>query len=139
MKRSILRFFSNKCAITPVLSSLLLTVVAVGAMALATTATYVITTNMKETMGERIIVEDLWFNPSAETIEICVRNVGKIAIQVSAIYVNNTPQFHNTFSILEVGTYQWINISCSWVPRSLYHIDIVTVRGSHAGGYSEAP
>jgi len=59
MTRKLKRFFWDKRAITPVLSNLLLTVVAVAAMSIATTATYVITTNLKETMSERIIIEDL--------------------------------------------------------------------------------
>lgn len=45
------RFLSDKRAITPVLSSLLLTVVVVAAMSIAISAGYVITTNMKETMS----------------------------------------------------------------------------------------
>jgi len=61
MKR-LMKIFLNKRAITPVLSNLLLTVVAVAAMSIATTATYVITTNLRETMGERVIIEDVWFN-----------------------------------------------------------------------------
>ena len=62
MKKLIKRFLCDKRAITPVLSSLLLTVVAVAAMAIATSATYVITTNLRENMSERVIVEDVWFN-----------------------------------------------------------------------------
>ena len=47
--------------ISPVLSSLPLTVIAVVGMSIAMTATYVITGNLRETMGERFIVEDVWF------------------------------------------------------------------------------
>ncbi len=56
--------FTDRRAITPVLSSLLLTVVAVAAMAIATTATYVVTTGLRDEMSERVIVEDMWFNTS---------------------------------------------------------------------------
>jgi hypothetical protein len=50
-KRRLLRLFMDKRAITPVLSNLLLMVVAVAAMSIAAATTYVITTNLRETMG----------------------------------------------------------------------------------------
>ena len=89
MTRKFRRFFHDKRAITPVLSNLLLMVVAVAAMTIATTATYVITTNLRETMGERLIAEDLWFNPSGN-ISIHILNVGKTPVQISTVYVNHT-------------------------------------------------
>ena len=47
MKR-LKRLLLDKRAITPVLSHLLLTVIAVSVMSIATSATYVITTNLRE-------------------------------------------------------------------------------------------
>ena len=121
------------------LSNLLLTVVAVAAMSIATTATYVITTNLRETMSERIIVEDLWFNNSTGDISVYLRNVGKVAVHVSATYVNHTSQsFTSPFS-LEIGEHGWLNISYSWSSGSLHYVYIVTTRGTHVGGYYKAP
>ena len=77
----------NKRAITPVLSSLLLTVIAVAGMSIAVTATYVITDGLHDNMGERLIVEDVWF--TSGQVSLYVRNVGKIAIEIDAVYVNN--------------------------------------------------
>jgi hypothetical protein len=132
------RFFRDKRAITPVLSNLLLMVVAVGAMAIATTATYVITSNLRDTMSERIIVEDFWFNnPSCMCVYL--RNVGKVAIYVSAVYVNEIPTNLNRPFSLEIGASGWVNISYSWVSGSLYYVNIVTTRGTHVGGYYKAP
>jgi hypothetical protein len=134
-----LRFFHDKRAITPVLSNLLLMVVAVAAMTIATTATYVITTNLRETMGERLIAEDLWFNPSGY-ISIHMLNVGKTSVQVSAVYVNHTKySFAPTLFILEVSEHGWLNISCSWASGNVYHVDIVTKRGYHVADYYKAP
>ena len=81
MKKKFKQFLRDKRAITPVLSHLLLTVVAVAIMSLATSATFMITTNLRETMGERVIVEDVWFNSAAGTIDVYVSNVGKSYIQ----------------------------------------------------------
>ena len=133
------RFLHDKRAITPVLSNLLLMVVAVAAMAFATTATYVITTNLRENMSERIIAEDVWFNNSTNSINVYLRNIGKVAVQVSAVYVNNTPQSFNSPFNLEMGAHSWLNISYSWVSESLHHVDVVTNRGTHVGGYYKAP
>lgn len=135
--RRLWRIFLNKRAITPVLSNLLLMVVAVAAMSIAATATYVITNNLRETMGERIIVEDLWFNPSTGKISVYLRNVGKVSVQVSKVYVNHTSQAFTPL-ILEVGEHGWLNITYSWIPNKVYYIDIVTARGTHVGGYYKA-
>lgn len=139
MARKLKRLFGNKRAITPVLSNLLLTVVAVVAMSIATTATYVITTNLKETMSERIIIEDSWFNPSTGNISVYLRNVGKVAVHVSVVYVNHTSQsFTSPFS-LEINEHGRLNVSYSWSSCSLYYIDVVTTRGTHVGGYYKTP
>lgn len=138
--RRLFRVFRNKRAITPVLSNLLLMVVAVAAMSIAATATYVITTNLRETMGERLIIEDVWFNNASGTNQISVylRNVGKVPIRISGVYINHTRQHSPTLN-LEVGEHGWLNVSYNWAEGSLYHLDVVTTRGSHVGGYYKAP
>ncbi|MDH5374187.1 MAG: hypothetical protein OEZ21_01760 [Candidatus Bathyarchaeota archaeon] len=140
MARKLRRFFRDKRAITPVLSNLLLTVVAVAAMSIATTATYVITTNLRENMSERVVIEDLWFN-STGNINVYLRNVGKVAVHVSAVYVNHTSKSFTPPLSLEIGEHGWLNILVSdgWVSGSLYYADIVTTRGTHVGGYYKAP
>jgi len=132
-------FLNNNRGVTPVLSSLLLTVVAVAAMAIATTATYVITNNLRDTMSERVIIEDVWFNSQTRTIDVYIRNIGKTAIQVKAVYVNYTSQnFTKPFN-LEIGQHKWLSIYEVWIPGSLYHVNMVTTRGTHVEEYSTAP
>lgn len=133
------KIFSDKRGITPVLSSLLLTVVAVAAMSIATSATYVITTNLRETMSERIIVEDVWFNNYTNSIDIYVRNVGKVAVYILAVRINGTSQSLTNPFRLEISEHQWLNISQNWVPNSLYYIDVLTTRGTQVAAYYEAP
>lgn len=138
MAKKLKRILWDKRAITPVLSNLLLTAVAVTAMSIATTATYVITTNLRETMGERLTVEDLWFNPSGG-VSIYIRNVGKTSVQVTAAYVNHTNySFTPTRFVLEVDEHGWLNVSCSWVSGNVYYVDIVTIRGYHVADYYNA-
>jgi hypothetical protein len=132
------RFLRDKRAITPVLSSLLLTVVAVAAMAIATSATYVITTNLRENMSERVIVEDVWFK-DATHMAVYVHNIGKVAIRVSNVYVNHTSQSYNSPFRLELNKHGWLNIEYNWSSGDLYYIDIVTNRGTHVASYYKAP
>ena len=139
MKKFFKRFLRDKRAITPVLSHLLLTVVAVAIMSLATSATFVITTNLRETMGERVIVEDVWFNSAAGTVDVYMRNVGKADIQVSSVYVDHVGQSFNGPFSLEVNKHDWLRIAYSWDSAESYYIDIVTTRGTHIASYYKAP
>ena len=129
-------FSRNKRGVTPVLSNVLLTVVAVAAMSLATSATYVITENMRQIMGERVIAEDVWF--TSDGISVYVRNVGKVAIEVSSVYVNFTSQSFTPLT-LEVGEHEWISVTLDWDADSLYHINVVTSRGTKIVDYYRAP
>jgi FlaG/FlaF family flagellin (archaellin) len=139
VKKLVKRFLCDKRAITPVLSHLLLTVVAVAMMSLATSATFVITTNLRETMGERVIVEDVWFNSAAGTVDVYMRNVGKADIQVSSVYVDHVGQSFNGPFSLEVNKHDWLRIAYSWDSAESYYIDIVTTRGTHIASYYKAP
>jgi Flp pilus assembly pilin Flp len=136
MAKTLKRFFRDKRAITPVLSNLLLTVVAVAAMAVATTATYVITTNLKDIMSERLIVEDLWFS-SPNEVSIYLYNIGKVSVHFSTVYINSMP-FTTSFN-LEPSGHGWLNISVSWSSGNVYHVDVVTSRGTHVGDHYKAP
>lgn len=131
--RNILR---NRRGITPVLSSLLLMVIAVAAMSLAITATYVITDNLHDTMGERFIVEDVWF--STGQISIYLRNVGKVSISIAAVYVNHTSQLFTSLE-LEENKHGWLNVTYSWSSNSVYYINVVTIRGTKVVDYYTSP
>lgn len=141
MKRFVKRFMRNKRAITPVLSHLLLTVVAVAVMAIATSATFVITTNLRNNMSERVIVEDVWFHNATGTVDmyVYVHNVGKVSIEVSAVYVNHVRQSFSEPFRLGLNGHDWLSIDCDWNSGDVYHIDLVTSRGTHVAGYYKAP
>ena len=131
------RLLRDKRAITPVLSSLLLTVVAVAAMAIATSATYMITANLKDNMSERAVVEDVWFK-SGNQIGLYVYNTGKVSIHVSAVYVN-TSRVELGFSFtLGLNKHGWLNVPYNWNSGDLYYVDIVTSRGTHIASYYKA-
>jgi len=127
----------NKRGITPVISNLLLMVIAVAAMAIATTATYVITGNLRDTMGERFIVEDVWFGQNNE-VAIYLRNMGKTTIEITAVYTDHISGSFTPFK-LEVGEHGWLNMTYSWRSESVYHIAIFTNRGTEVADYYRAP
>ncbi|MEA2089444.1 MAG: hypothetical protein U9O89_01610 [Thermoproteota archaeon] len=127
----------SKKGITPVLSNLLLTVVAVAAMSIAATATYVISNNLRENMGERFIVEDVWFKTGGE-IGIYIRNTGKVSIEVASVYLNRTPQLLTQVEF-GVGEHGWLNITYDWNPSSVYHLNVVTKRGTRVEDYYKTP
>ena len=126
----------NRRGITPVLSSLLLTVIAVAGMSIAVTATYVITDELHESMGERLIVEDVWFTTGQ--ISLYLRNVGKVSIKVVAVYVNRTDQSFTSLE-LEQDKHGWLNVTYSWSADSAYEIKVVTKRGNNVVDYYMSP
>jgi hypothetical protein len=125
------RFLHDKRAISAVLSHLLLTIVAVALMSLAASATYVITTDLRHNMGERVAVEDVWFNPETNSVDVFLGNVGKVDFQVEAVYINHVSQaFHNfSLKVDEEGSFS-VDFG-DWKPGEVYYIDIVTSRGNH--------
>jgi hypothetical protein len=133
------KMLKNKRGITPVISNLLLLVVAVAAMSVATTATYIITGNLRDTMGERFIVEDVWFKQDGQKeIAIYLRNVGKVTVEMSSVYINDTSQSFTPFE-LQIGDHRWLNLTYSWSSESVYRIFIMTNRGTEVADYYKAP
>jgi hypothetical protein len=134
-----MKILKNKRAITPVVSNLLLMIIAVAAMSIAATATYVITGNLRDTMGERFIVEDVWF-VGGNGIAIYLRNVGRKAIRISAVYVNFTSRSVTPHPFeLDFGEDGWLNVTHSWSSQSVYHVKIVTKRGTKLADCYKAP
>lgn len=128
----------NRRGITPVLSSLLLTVIAVAGMSIAIGATYVITDGLHDNMGERLIVEDVWFRSGQGQVSLYVRNVGKVSINVAAVYVNHMSKSFTSLE-LEPGKHGWLNVTYRWTPDSVYEINVVTRRGTKVVDYYMSP
>ncbi len=137
MERKNMRKLSrNRRGITPVLSSLLMTVIAVAGMSIAITATFVITDGLHDNMGERLIVEDVWFTPTQ--VSLYLRNVGKVSIEVAAMYINRTDQSFTPLE-LEQNKHGWLNVTYSWSSDSMYEIKVVTRRGTTVVDYYMSP
>ncbi len=131
------KLLRNKKGVSPVLSSLLLTVIAVAGMSIAVSATYVITNGLHDNMSERVIVEDVWFN-STDQISVYVRNIGRIKIDIDAVYVNQVKQDFTALE-LEQDKHGELAIGYSWSPDAEYEIKIVTGRGTIVANYYISP
>jgi hypothetical protein len=90
-------------------------------------------------MGERLLVEDVWFEEGNNEIDINVRNVGKVSIQVAAVYVNNIGQLFNSPFNLEINENDWLTVDLGWISEEVYYIDILTKRGTHIASHYKAP
>jgi hypothetical protein len=138
-RKNVRKLSRSRRGITPVLSSLLLTVIAVAGMSIAITATYIITDELHDNMGERFIVEDVWFTgDSNDTISLYLRNVGKISIKVAAVYVNRYDQLVAPLE-LEQGKHGELNVTYEWSAESAYEIKVVTRRGTQVVDYYMSP
>jgi hypothetical protein len=126
----------SRRGITPVLSSLLMTVIAVAGMSIAIAATYVITDGLHDNMGERLIVEDVWF--TSDQVSLYLRNVGKVSVNVAAVYIDRIDQSFTALE-LEQGEHGWLNITYSWSADSAYEIKVVTRRGTNVVDYYMSP
>ena len=127
----------NRRGVTPVLSSLLLTIIAVAGMSIAITATYVITDELHDSMGERLVVEDVWFTTD-DQISLYLRNVGKVSVEVVAVYVNRTEQSFTPLE-LEEDSHGWLDVNYSWSADSVHEIKVVTKRGTNVVDYYVSP
>jgi len=130
------RLWRNAKAITPVLSNVLLMLIVVAGMSIAITATYVITGNLRDTMAERFTVEDVWFTTGK--IAIYLRNTGKVSISIAAVYVNHTSQSFTALT-LEIKGHGWLNVTYAWSADTVYHINIVSSRGTQVVDYYKSP
>ena len=126
----------SRRGITPVLSSLLMTVIAVAGMSIAITATYIITDSLHDNMGERLIVEDVWF--TSDQVSLYLRNVGKVSVKVDAVYIDRIGQSFTALE-LEQGKHGWLNVTYSWSADSAYEIKVVTRRGTNVVDYYMSP
>jgi archaellum component FlaF (FlaF/FlaG flagellin family) len=104
-----------------------------------------------QALQERIVIENVYFNKSANSILLFVRNVGVEEIRVVAIYVNGTaltPQGTGAWlctgplpRTITVGGVCEFNLGwgLSWVSGSTFNLVVSSARGNRATSTSRAP
>jgi len=97
--------------------------------------------NATEEIQERFIIEDVWFTSENENknneIHIYVRNVGRIAINITTVTINETSRPVSLY--LNVGEHDWLNLTQSWNYDTTYYIVVETSRGNTVEGYYKSP
>jgi hypothetical protein len=105
-------------------------------MSIAVSATYVITENLHDNMGERLIVEDVYFTTGQ--VSMYLRNVGKVSVKIASVYVDRTSQSFTSLE-LEQDQHGWLNVTYSWSADSVYEIKVVTGRGTKVVDFYATP
>jgi flagellin-like protein len=88
------RLFKNKKAVSPVIATVLMILVTMAGMTILFGFVISYSDSYKAGIGssikESLIIEDVWFrgSGSSSTVELWIYNVGKLPVNVKAIYVN---------------------------------------------------
>lgn len=83
-----------------------------------------------EAMKESLVIEDIWFyEDSGKYVNITVRNVGKVDLEVAHIYVNSERVWDDG-QLIMMGEAVTIKAALSWEAGEHY-IVVVTTRGNH--------
>lgn len=136
------RLFKNKRGLSPVISSVLLAaaVVAIGLTVVVwSNSTFsarqsgasAFLTSRSESLKESFVIEDVWFyQGSPKYVNVTVRNVGSIDMEVVAIYINGTTVWEGSRGI-EIGERATIKVTFAWQSGE-YRIVVATARGNQA-------
>ena len=137
------RLANAKRGISPIVSSLLMLLVAVIAFGLVLGYTNnFISAQRSNTLAyirERLVVEDIWFRLDS-TISLYIVNVGTVPLQITEVHVNNV-NVDVTPSPLKLLRYELgeARFNLSWVPGVEYSFTIITNGGYHIEVLSVAP
>ena len=140
MKRVLKRFSKNKRGLSPVISSVLLAaaVISIGMVVVVwsnstfsarQSAAGAFLSSRSESLKESFVLEDVWFYESSpKYVDVTVRNVGSIDLEVAAIYMNGTTVWDGSQGI-EIGETATIKVIFDWNSGD-YRIVVATARGN---------
>jgi len=133
------RFFKNKRGLSPVISSVLLAaaVIAIGlsvvvwsnsAFSARQSGASAFLSSRSESLKESFVIEDVWFYNSPKYVNVTVRSVGSIDMEVVAIYMNGTTVWEGS-QVIDVGETATIKVTFAWQSGE-YRIVVATARGN---------
>ena len=157
------RFLKRKRAVSPIISTLmvlgiistLFTIIFVWyfpQISLSQSVADMWYGNQEDVERERITIEMIYFNETSNTIDVYVRNVGEIHVDIVALYINGSDVSSLVSPILNDGYRLYVgsgisenNIKFSidkssdpWTNGEIYNIKVATGRGSWAASSAEA-
>ena len=143
------RLIRNKRGVSPAISSVIMVaaVITVGLVVVAwTTSTFAVQqqetseffSDRGETIRENFVIEDVWFNASTspKKVDITVRNVGEVGMNVTAIHFNATILAQN--QVITKGNAVTIHIQdalLTWSPGDQFYVKVVSARGQQIREY----
>jgi len=140
MKEVLECLFKNKRGLSPVISSVLLAtaVIAIGlsvvvwsnsAFSARQSGASAFLSSRSESLKESFVIEDVWFyQGSPRYVDVTVRNVGTIDLEVVAIYMNGTTVWEGS-QVIDVGETATIKVTFAWQSGE-YRIVVATARGN---------
>lgn len=134
----------GKIGITPIISTIIIT----GAVIMAFSFILVFTNQWinisryydVEGVYERIVIEDVWFMPlqGNRVIRLAITNVGKIDVKIVMILIfkkdgnilvkSHNPELH--LYVINEAVPVNIVLDSPWTPKTVYRIEIITLRGN---------
>ena len=131
--------FENKRGLSPVISSVLLAsaVIAIGLTVVVwANSTFsarqsgagAFLSSRSESLKESFVIEDVWFYNSPKYVNVTVRNVGSIDMEVVAIYMNGTTVWDGS-QVIDMGETATIKVFFTW-DSGEYCIVVATARGN---------
>jgi archaellum component FlaF (FlaF/FlaG flagellin family) len=97
--------------------------------------------NQEAAMRESLVIEDVWYNSTASTVSVTVRNTGSADLTISTIYFNGTsrsPTGSPTLPYnLKVGNAVAFKFSTTgWLSANkMIYVVVATAKGNQARGY----
>lgn len=147
-RRSLRRLLTNRKAVSPVISTVLMTTLAI---VMGTTVVFwasqtlgvyqgsagVYFTNRSNALKESFVIEDVWFYNSNKA-NVTIRNVGSIDLKIVAIYVNSTS--YSLSQTISVGQSKTITLTLSpnYDTSKVYFFNVATARGNKVTEYWKA-
>jgi archaellum component FlaF (FlaF/FlaG flagellin family) len=94
--------------------------------------------SQNELMRENFVIEDVWFHPSTseKDVDVTLRNVGNVDMNVTAIHFNATILSQNQRIIK--GSSVTIHIQdalLTWSPEDHFYVKVVSARGQQIREY----
>jgi flagellin-like protein len=128
-------------AISPILATLLLVVIAVAAIVV----TYAwVMTFMSHTTGQAGVLlyeSNVSFISNGTQINVDVGNSGTSGTTIIALYIGTSPTSMDNQNItsesLQAGSVQTITVNYSWQPGAIYYFKVVAQSGQSLGPWSE--
>ena len=151
LKRGIalVKKLTSRKGITPILATLLLIAIAVGAVIIAYAWVITFTTTQTQQTGAVLGLENIRF-PTNTTIEVIIRNSGTADAQIATVYMGTTSANLASVSqtdlayvpptkIVSAGSSINITITYPWASGTTYYFKVVTEAGQQVPFNQKAP